>query len=80
MPDEQLFSACHTCQRKLVKAGAVGRCEDWRRFFDDCKKYDLGWSQITKCSHYVGPIPEIHIKLYWGPKYADSLRHAGVKR
>ena len=73
-------SACNTCQRKLVKAGAVARCEDWRRFFDVFRKYDLGWSIIDKCSHYIGPHEGQHIKLYWGPDYADSLVRAGIKR
>ena len=73
-------SACFTCQRKLVKAGAVARCEDWRRAFDTFKKYDLGWSIIDKCSHYIGPIEEKYIKVHWGPAYADSLVHGGIKR
>ncbi len=76
----QTESACFSCQRKLVKAGAVGRCEDWRRAFDTFKKYDLGWSIIDKCSHYVGGIIEKHIKIFWGPPYSDSLTHAGIKR
>jgi len=73
-------SACNTCQRKLVKAGAVARCEDWRRAFDIFRKYDLGWSIIDKCSSYCGPIEEKHIKLPWGSNYSDSLTHAGIKR
>jgi len=73
-------SACNTCQRKLVKAGAVARCEDWRRTFDTFRKYNLGWSIIDKCSHYVGAIEEKHVALFWGPNYSDSLTHAGIKR
>ena len=74
------LSACQTCQRKLVKAGALGRCEDWRRAFDTFKKYDLGWSSIEKCSDYIGPHEEAHIKIAYGPNYADSLRHGGIKK
>lgn len=73
-------SDCNTCQRKLVKAGAVARCEDWRRAFDFFRKHDLGWSIIDKCSHYIGPIIEKHIKITYGPDYADSLTHAGIRR
>jgi len=69
-------SACQTCERKLKKAGAVLRCEDWRRFFDACHHYNLGFSFIDRCSRYVGPHPESHVKIFWGAEYSDTLRHA----
>jgi len=57
--------ACDTCQRRSYKAGGLLRCMEWRRH-----------PSVVRCSHYVGPIAEMHVKIYYGPEYADTLAHA----
>ena len=61
--------ACHTCDRKSYKAGGATRCLDWKRH-----------TTITRCSNYIGPIPECHFKSAAGPNYYDTLAHAGIRR
>ncbi len=77
-PDSK--SICLTCERRLVKAGAVNRCEDWRRMFGTFRDLNIGWLHVDKCSHYIGSNKESHIKIYYGPEYADSLTHGGIRR
>lgn len=61
--------ACDSCHRRSYKAGGLLRCLAWRRH-----------ASVIRCAHYIGPIVECHVKLYWGPDYADTLAHAGIHR
>jgi len=61
--------ACQTCEKRLFKASALLRCLEW-------KKHSL----ITRCSNYIGPHPEMHFKLSWGPDYSDTLSHSRSRR
>jgi hypothetical protein len=59
------YLACDSCQRRLYKVGGALRCH---------------FTKAVRCSHYVGPHKECHVKIYYGPEYADSLARAGIKR
>lgn len=61
---------CVSCKRRLKEAGGLLRCSEWRRHLK---------TPLIKCSEYIGPFPELHIKLKYGPDYADSLAHARGK-
>jgi hypothetical protein len=61
--------ACLSCERRSYKAGGVLRCVEWKRF-----------SQIVRCSKYIGPHAQCHFKVAGGPQYHDTLAHAGIRR
>lgn len=60
-----IMRPCDSCKRRLIAAGGLLRCNEWRRH-----------PTLTRCSEYVGPHKELHYKLVHGPDYADSLAHA----
>ncbi len=59
------YYACGTCERRLYKATGALRCH---------------MKNATRCSHYIGPKPEMHVKLKYGPDYFTSLARAGIRR
>jgi len=61
--------ACETCERKSYRAGSVLRCLEFKKY-----------SNLARCSHYIGCHPERHVKVAGGPDYKDTLAHAGIKR
>lgn len=58
-------NACRTCERRSYKAGGALRCVEWRIH-----------TTVTRCSEYIGPNPERHFKIAYGPDYADTLAHS----
>jgi len=66
-------SPCKTCLRKLSKAGAWARCYEYKRFGGEIIIKGKSLPKLNRCSHYVGPHKELHMKVVGGPEYADTL-------
>jgi hypothetical protein len=57
----------------LSKAKAWARCFDYRRFGGEMIIKGKSSPKLKKCSHYLGPHKELHMKVAGGPEYQDTL-------
>lgn len=62
MDAQTVVTACSSCECKNKPEKGDPQIH--------CRRFRV----ITRCSHYVGPYPDRHIKVWGGPEYRASLR------